>query len=227
MIVIARILSVAVVCLTPGISLSQLPSQHFSSINYLGRYFGFGYSDGYHACKDGRCNAIGQPKTWDSMSSFYGSPTLPPSNKLVGRQLTMSSPLYSQGYCAEQMENSIPQVPLAYPMPSTPQMEVAPQVQPSLQPQSQIQGVPQWSPSPLNFEPYTPPAKPSQMSPSDRGTYEAVPPAPRQSPSATKDRDQLDLPPPMRPDAKTPEAQYRRVPPGSISLIQPTSVRAR
>lgn len=225
----ARTLSVAVVCLIPSISLAQLPSQHFSSINYLGRYFGVGYSDGYHACKDGRCNAVGQSKSWGSISSFYGSPTLPPNNRLVGRQLTMNSPAYNQGYFAEPMDTSMPQVQMAYPMQNTSQMEVAPPIaQPNLQPQLPMQSAPQWSPSPLSFEPYTPPAKPSQVSPSDRGTYEVVPPAPRQSPSATKDRELLDLPSPLqRSDVKTPEAQYRRVPPGNYSLIQPTSVRAR
>lgn len=56
---------------------AQLPSQNrFSPINYFGRWQGFGYSDGYHACKEGRC----PPKL--SFSSFYGEPTSPPSYPL-------------------------------------------------------------------------------------------------------------------------------------------------
>ncbi len=225
----ARILSVAFVCLIPGISLAQLPSQHFSSINYLGRYLGFGYSDGYHACKDGRCTPNGQSKNWDSISSFYGSPTLPPSNRLVGRQPVVSSPIYNQGYCAEPIAAPALQSHMVYPMQNTMSIEMAPTTtQPSFQPQSQPQSTPQWSPTPLNFEPFNPPSKSSQTSPSDRGTYEAVPSAPMQAPSSGREREKLDLPAPLqRPDSNSPEAQYRRIPPGSYSLIQPTSFRAR
>jgi len=225
---LARFLSMAFVCVIPGISLAQLPSQPFSSINTLGRYFGFGYSDGYHACKDGRCATKGKPKSWDSMSSFYDSPTLPPNNRVIGRQLTMSSPIYQQGSCVEPTDVAVSQSQIDYAMQSTMPTETAPPMsQPNLQ--QHPQGMPQWSPpSPLNFEPYTPPSKPSQPSPSDRGTYESVPAAPRQSQPATREREQLDSPAPLkRSDSKAPEAQYRRTPPGSYSLIQPTSVRAR
>jgi hypothetical protein len=56
---------------------AQLPSQNrFSPINYFGRWQGFGYSDGYHACKEGRC-----PPKW-SFSSFCGEPTSPPATHL-------------------------------------------------------------------------------------------------------------------------------------------------
>jgi hypothetical protein len=227
----ARMLSLAFVSLIPGISLAQLPSQHFSSINYLGRYLGFGYSDGYHACQDGRCTPVGQPKSWDAMSTFYGSPTLPPNNRVVGRQLTtMPSPAFNHEHCVEPVFSPGSQSQLAYPMQTTLQTEVAPSmVQPNSQPQPHPQTLaPHWSPSPLSFEPYTPNLKPLQSSPSDRGSYESVPPAPRTSQPSTTDREQLELPSPLqRSESKSPEAQYRRVPPGSYSLIQPTSVRAR
>lgn len=56
---------------------AQLPSQNrFSPINYFGRWQGFGYSDGYHACKEGRCPSK------QSFSSYYGEPTSPPSSPL-------------------------------------------------------------------------------------------------------------------------------------------------
>ena len=215
----ARILSVAFLCMISGFSQAQLPSQHFYSINHLGRYFGFGYSDGYHACKDGRCSTDGKSKNWDFVSTLSGQPTLPPNTRLFGRQPVATSPIYNQGYCAEpivtssmqsQMVNSIQDM-MPIEMALAPKM-VPPPGQPSIQtqpqPQSTRQSTPPWSPS-------------------DRGTFEAVTSPPRQPPSSSRG-EETDLPAPLqRPDSNTPEAQYRRVPPGVFSLIQPTSVRVR
>ena len=228
----AKFLSLVFFSAIPGISLAQLPSQPFSSINSLGRYLGLGYSDGYHACKDGRCNPVGQPKSWGAMSTFYGAPTLPPNNRVVGRQLSMASPNYSLGYCVEPMDTSVSQSQLAYPLQTNSPTEMAPSMaQPNSQPQSLPQpqaAAPPWAPSPLKFEPSVLTPKSAPASPSDRGAYESVPPAPMQSQPSNAPRDQLELPMPLpRSDIKTPEAQYRRVPPGSYSLIQPTSFRAR
>jgi hypothetical protein len=217
----ARILAVAFVFMVPGISNAQLPAQHFYSINHLGRYLGFGYSDGYHACKDGRCSEA-KSRNWDFVSTFSGPPTLPPNTRLFGRQPIATSPIYNQGYCAEpivtpsmqsQMVNSIQDM---MPIEVAPAMTPTP-AQPSFLPQLQSQ------PQTQSARPSTPP-----WSPSDRGTFEAVPPAPRQSPSSPVVREESDLPSPLqRKDSNSPEAQYRRVPPGAYSLIQPTSVRSR
>ena len=210
----ARILSMAFVCVIPGVSQAQLPSQNFSSINYLGRYFGVGYSDGYHACKDGRCNGNAKSVNWDFVSTFSGPPTLPPNNRLFGRQPVATSPNYNQAYYVEPMVAPSMQSPTVNSIQNMMPNAMAPTpAQPSFQP----------LPQPQSTRPSTPP-----WSPSDRGNLEVVPSAPKQSPTSTRERDESDLlSPPQRPDSSVPEVQYRRVPPGAYSLIQPTSVRAR
>ena len=188
---LSRILAMAFVCVIPGISQAQLPSQPlptqlFPSIHYLGRYLGVGYGDGYHACKDGRGNLNGPSKNWNSVSTFYGSPTLPPNSGLFARQTVVSGPISVQGYYVEPMATAALQNQMVNAIQNTMPIETGPT---TAQPHTQ-----------------------SQSSPSDRGIHESDLSAPLQ-----------------RPNSNAPEAQLRRLPavPGSYSLIQPTSVRAR
>ena len=115
----SRLLSIAFVSVLAVTAQAQLPSARFSPINYFGRYHGFGYSDGYHACKEGRCNtwSIWKPwesmsKPWGSMSSLYGMPTPSSSNRApshsnqaVGIQTTNNSPMASQEFYATPIIN--------------------------------------------------------------------------------------------------------------------------
>jgi hypothetical protein len=218
----ARVCLMAFVWLCPTLSLAQLPSQHFSSINFVGRYLGFGYSDGYHSCKDGRCTPSAQSRPWDCMSSFYGAPTLPPNNRIMARQEWMVTPGCNQGQCSAPTDYSALHNQITHPMQTEMTTTMA---QPNLPSQSPQPAMPQWAPSQTMIEPAP---QSVRTSPSDRGFYESVPSAPRQLQPATREREQLDLPSPLqRSDAQAPEVQSRRVPPGAYSLIQPTSVRAR
>ena len=108
----SRLLSIAFVSVLAVTAQAQLPSARFSPINYFGRYNGFGYSDGYHACKDGRCKTWSMSKPWESMSSLYGSPTPSSSNRVpssnhraVGIQSRSISPMVSQEYFATPVIN--------------------------------------------------------------------------------------------------------------------------
>jgi len=183
-----RPLSIALVCVFSVAAQAQLPSERFSPINYFGRFHGFGYSDGYHACKDGRCNTKGNTngningnsnsnsnswstwKPWESMSSFYGSPSPPPSNRVLGVR-AMPIPMsqnYSQAY---------------YPSPS---LEHSTDFSSLPTPASQLQlGSP---PAPLYG---------TQRSPADK-TYETVPPAPVRAQPFPSDRTVRELPPPLK-----------------------------
>ena len=112
MIMLTRLLSFAFVGVFAAVAQAQLPSERFSPINYFGRYHGFGYSDGYHACKGGRCNSwsLWKPwesmsKPWESMSSLYGSPSPATSNRAARLQATANLPMVSQEYYAAPINN--------------------------------------------------------------------------------------------------------------------------
>lgn len=169
MIMLTRLLSIALVFVFTVAAQAQLPSERFSPINYFGRFHGFGYSDGYHACKDTRCNSSWLNwKPWESMSSFYGSPTPPPSNRVLGVRATPMSQNYQQAY---------------YPSPS---LEQSTDFSSLPTPASQLQlGTPN---APLN---------PTQRSPADK-SYETVSPAPVRAQPSPSDRGIRELPPPMK-----------------------------
>ncbi len=165
---VTRLLSVAFVCVFNVAALAQLPSESFSPLNYFGRYHGFGYSDGYHACKDGHCNSDKGKrngsiwKPWESMSSFYGSPTAPPSNRVVTQRATSRAPLYSQEYFVSPNFG--------------PSIDVSPQSMYQALPQS----LPNWpSTTQPSYESVPPAPGQSQPSPSDRGNLEL--PAPQKT----------------------------------------------
>ena len=90
-----RLLSIAFACLFSMSAQAQLSSDRFSPINYFGRYHGFGYSDGYHACKDGRCSTGSSWKGWSAMSTLSDFPTSPPSNRMVPMRSMVGLPQYS------------------------------------------------------------------------------------------------------------------------------------
>ncbi len=209
---LTRFLSIAIVSAFGVAAQAQLPSDRFSPINYLGRYHGFGYSEGYHACKEGRCNSASGGsfwKPWESMSSFYGSATAPPSNRIVAMRTTNVAPLYSQEY---------------YTSPSGGQsMDVAPIQVPMSSPLAQ--------PNTFEMQPRTfaTPKNLIQPEPSSPKSYESVPPAPLQKQSSPSDRDRLDLPAPTKTSEYFPASgmQNLRVPPGTRSVVMPSSFQSR
>ena len=158
-----RLLSFALVSVLTVAAQAQLPTERFSPINYFGRYHGFGYSDGYHACKEGRCNSWSLWKPWESMSSLYSSHTPTSSNRSVPIQATANSQISSLDYYSAPVIN---------------------------QPSPTI-GT-QWSPaSSDSFETVAPSQMQIQLSPSDRpvrplpplGTQSESLPSPYQVPS--------------------------------------------
>jgi hypothetical protein len=230
---VARLMILPVVCLLSVVAHAQLPSQNrVTPINYFGRFHGFGYSDGYHACKDER------PKSWYSwsplsgMSSFYGEPTLPPSTRSLGTVLPRRVPYapaqvqstevhpYSQSLtpAASSVVNPTPApyygpAPAAQPMyqqPTMPSLQIAPQ-----------------QPTPMQVAPPSLSA-PTQASPN---FYEPVPPAPMKRPESPSDKDYFELPELNQPakdqSQSAPSVQGRRVPPGSQSLIHQSMYRKR
>ena len=193
---VTRLLSVAIVCVFNVAAHAQLPSESFSPLNYLGRFHGFGYSEGYHACKDGRCDSgkSGSSasiwKPWESMSSYYSTATAPPSNRVVTQRATSKAPLYSQENCVAPNFGSTN-------FGATNSGAVAPNIGPSLnvspQPMYQAppQSLPKWTPTP-------------------QPTYESVPPAPRHSQPSPSDRGKLELPAPQKPEQVPPSPKVER-----------------
>lgn len=178
---VTRLLSVALVCVFNVAAQAQLPSESFSPLNYLGRFHGFGYSEGYHACKDGRCDSDNSKssrggsiwKPWESMSSYYGTATAPPSSRVVTPRATSKAPLYSQENCVAP-NFGVPNLGSVAPsFGST--MGVSPQPMYQAPPQS----LPKWAPTP-------------------QPSYESVPPAPSQSQPSPSDRGKLELPAPQK-----------------------------
>jgi len=222
-------LALAITGLCPRYADAQLPSQNrFSPINYFGRFSGFGYSDGYHACKDGRCSSGSLWKPWESVSSFYGEPTLPPV-----------SPLFRGSKTAQ--------------VSSTPQLN-AHQYYESVHPYSQSQFATPQSGVQSNQAPYNPgsfgqgmsspsmppaeliaPQSAQQMAPAPTNTapnfYETVPPAPLRKPESPSNKDFFELPMPSKSSddllPAVPSVQSRRVPPGTQSLLHQSHYRKR
>ena len=86
-----RLFSLLLVSFSSLAAQAQLPSNNWSPLNYFGRYHGFGYSDGYHSCKDGNChgarglrsNLTPFSNDRDPIATFYGSPTTPSGAPLI------------------------------------------------------------------------------------------------------------------------------------------------
>jgi len=193
---LTRFLSVVLVCVGSSLVQAQLPSSRFSPLNYFGRNQGFGYSDGYHACKDRKGEdrknresgwsswSLAKP-TW-SMSNFYGAPTSPD-----GSSININAPSFSPAYSENDFQYQ-----------AFPQSEPIPSVEQRLPPQTK----PQYAPGPYESVPPAPPVQP-QPSSSDRE------PEPIYSPRA-----EVTQPPPLA-------FQSKRVPPGNRSLLHPSIYR--
>jgi hypothetical protein len=233
---ISRLMILPVVFLLSGVTQAQLPSQNrVTPINYFGRFHGFGYSDGYHACKDER------PKAWYSwsplsgmsmsMSSFYGEPTLPPSTRDVGPVLPRRAP-----YAPAQIHYTEVH-PYSQSLSPATSSVVNPAPGPYYSPAPAVQVYPQPTTPPLQMTPQQ--AAPMQVSPpvqltpnpSTPSFYEPVPPAPMKRPESPSDKDYFELPGPNQPakdqSQSAPSVQGRRVPPGSQSLIHQSMYRKR
>ena len=97
---VPRVFSLAIACLLSLPAHAQLPSSRGSSTNHLGRYHGFGYSDGYHACQDGKCktsnaSSSGKPwkpwKPWEPIAILHAKPTSPATSRLGKTSLGKTS----------------------------------------------------------------------------------------------------------------------------------------
>lgn len=88
-----------------------------SPLSSFARFHGFGYSDGYHACKGNECSP---KKSWlsgENFSSFYGEPTVPPARAIGSKQ-----PSYSSYQATQQMSVA----PLPYDAELSPGMTLSP-----------------------------------------------------------------------------------------------------
>ncbi|MCU0719707.1 MAG: hypothetical protein MUC83_08390 [Pirellula sp.] len=75
-------LSLLFLSVVSSTSYGQLPNQSKSSpLNYLARFHGLGYSDGYHACPNNQCPPRRSWAGAASFSSFYGEPTTPSAGR--------------------------------------------------------------------------------------------------------------------------------------------------
>ena len=95
---VPKVFSLAIACLLSLTAEAQLSSSRVSPMNCIGRYHGFGYGDGYHACQDGKCKPSNDSsfwKPWESISSFHAKPTSPPSRwwQTSGVRISPASPL--------------------------------------------------------------------------------------------------------------------------------------
>ncbi|MEQ1827084.1 MAG: hypothetical protein ABL921_14110 [Pirellula sp.] len=183
-----RLLSLTLLAIFSCSATAQLPSQRTSPINYFGRFHGFGYSDGYHECKEGRST-----NTWsfwrplDAMSSFYGQPTAPPNSRTKyspPAARVMVPALGSHEYSTQRIEP----VPMLDQSPTySGPMRTAPLYSPAqLQPAPDAMAPPNLTPLQIS---------PAPNSPSVPSLYEQVPPAPFQ-PNSPSDLDPLELPAP-------------------------------
>lgn len=156
-----RFAFVSLVCLFAANAQAQLPSSRFSPVNYFGRYHGFGYSDGYHACKDGNCSR----PSWSpfgSMSTFYGAPSAPPTRVPVFVPPMSYAPSYSTGY-AEAIDYG-----------TANQGTIAPTPAPVPVPVPMPMPAPQSTSAPSLYE-LVPPAPMKGVSPSDRDRLDLSP----------------------------------------------------
>lgn len=103
-------------------ALGQLPNQSKSSpLNYLARFHGIGYSDGYHACPNNQCPPN---RSWAkpvSFSSFYGEPTPPP-----GTRFHRPAPSYSVYQSYTHGGEMMVHPPTVQPSQHSPTMQLAP-----------------------------------------------------------------------------------------------------
>ena len=82
---IPRVFSLAIACLLSLTAQAQLPSSRASSLNNFGRYQGFGFSDGYHACEHGNCKPSKPSsfwKPWEPTARLHAKPTSPAASRL-------------------------------------------------------------------------------------------------------------------------------------------------
>ena len=201
-----RLLSIAFACLFSISAQAQLSSDRFSPINYFGRYHGFGYSDGYHACKDGRCSTGSSWKGWSAISTLSDFPTSPPSNRIVPMRSMVGLPQYSHPtYVEPSFGNAIE----AFPQPEMPsQLTPSPMMQ--MLPTVPSKALPPWTPSPQR-------------------SMESVPASPVPLQPSASDR-MMELPaPPKRQESisPAPEVQSRPIPPGTHPLIQQSTFPLR
>jgi hypothetical protein len=103
-------------------ALGQLPNQSKSSpLNYLARFHGIGYSDGYHSCPNNQC---APNRSWAkpaSFSSLYGEPTPPP-----GPRFHRPAPSYSVYQSYDQGIEMIVTPQVSQPSQHAPAMQLAP-----------------------------------------------------------------------------------------------------
>ncbi len=163
----SRLLSIALVCVFTHSADAQLPSDRYSPLNYVGRVFGFGYSDGYHACKDEKCSKPTVSKHWESISPRLTYPASPPSRTIVARPV-IDSPSYAREYGVPQIITSGEMAPMQMQSLQPPIQYQVPTEQPgNAVPKSTIETVP----------PAAIPEKPlSQPSPSDLRNSEPTTP---------------------------------------------------
>jgi hypothetical protein len=164
-----------------------------SPLNSFARFHGFGYSDGYHACKGNECSP---KKSWlsgESFSSFYGEPTVPPPRAKWSKQ---------PSYASYQTTQPMSALPLPYEADLNTGMTLSPMpIHESLHPIPPSPPVPM---SPLNLLPI-PRAPAPAASPSDLTPYD--------NPRPTIGREpEVVIPQLQRP-------QTRRVVPGTHSLM--------
>ena len=167
MIMFTRLLSFALVSVLTVAAQAQLPSERFSPINYFGRYHGFGYSDGYHACKEGRCNSWSLWKPWESMSSLYSSHTPTSSNRSGAIPATVNSQMSSLDYySAPDINQPSPTIETQWSPASSDPFETVAPAPIHLQPSQIDRGI-RALPPPLNKSEYipSPPQSPSKTSP--------------------------------------------------------------
>jgi hypothetical protein len=114
-----------IVLLTSLVSTSaygQLPNQSKSSpLNYLARFHGIGYSDGYHSCPNNQCAPKGAWAKPTNFSSFYGEPTTPP-----GSRFCKPAPSYSVYQSHSHGAETIVYPPAGQPSHHAPAMQLGP-----------------------------------------------------------------------------------------------------
>lgn len=209
-----RFLSLVLVLVGASLSEAQMPSHRFSPINYFGRYHGFGYSDGYHACKTERCSTV----SWNplkSMSTFYGEPTAPPPRQGGFIGTTHVQSVYPVQQIYQPPQSSLMNETL-YSMPYGPASSGGDYgLTPGSTNQSSIQITPP-VPSPLPASPY--PAAPYPSSPSDLNNGPLPGPANDSLLPAPREYEGVQAVP-------NPNTQTRRTPPGTRSVLSPSSYR--
>lgn len=115
-------LTLLLASLVSASAFGQLPNQSKSSpLNYLARFHGIGYSDGYHSCPNNQCPPN---RSWAkpvSFSSFYGEPTPPP-----GARFHRPAPSYSVYQSYNRGEEMMVHPPTSSPSQHAPAMQLAP-----------------------------------------------------------------------------------------------------